>query len=150
MSSPPLNILISGSGIAGPSLAFWLSRLIPTSKITIVERSPEPRLGGQAIDLRSSCIPIVKKMGLLDKVKELNTTEVGMQFVYRDGKRRATFEATGEEERQSGTYTIHSVPVPSKPSANYRSNERIRNPARRHGPHPLRRHKRQSKHILCL
>ncbi|KAI4632998.1 hypothetical protein J4E80_000358 [Alternaria sp. BMP 0032] len=42
-------------------------------------------------------------MGILEKVKEKTTTEVGMQFVYRDGERRATFEATGEEERQSAT-----------------------------------------------
>ncbi|EMD64686.1 hypothetical protein GGP41_003035 [Bipolaris sorokiniana] len=102
-SAISLNVLISGSGIAGPCFAYWLNRLLPSSQITIIERSPEPRLGGQAVDLRSSCLPIVKKMGLLDKVKEYNTTEVGMQFVYRDGKTRATFEATGEEERQSAT-----------------------------------------------
>lgn len=105
-SSVSLDILISGAGIAGPCLAYWLSRLIPSSQITIVERSPEPRLGGQAVDLRSSCLPIVKKMGLLGKVKEHNTTEVGMQFVYRDGKTKATFEVTGEEERQSGTFFL--------------------------------------------
>ncbi|KAH6872545.1 flavoprotein monooxygenase [Alternaria rosae] len=99
----PLNILISGSGIAGPVTAYWLHRFMPTCQITIVERSPEPRLGGQAVDLRSSALPIVKKMGILEKVKEKTTTEVGMQFVYRDGERRATFEATGEEERQSAT-----------------------------------------------
>jgi 2-polyprenyl-6-methoxyphenol hydroxylase-like FAD-dependent oxidoreductase len=75
---------------------------MPTSHIIILERAPEPRLGGQAVDLRSSCLPIVKRMGILEKVKEKTTTEVGMQFVYRDGQRRATFEATGEEERQSG------------------------------------------------
>ncbi|EUC40956.1 hypothetical protein COCMIDRAFT_30182 [Bipolaris oryzae ATCC 44560] len=102
-STARLNVLISGSGIAGPCFAYWLNRLLPSSQITIIERSPEPRLGGQAVDLRSSCLPIVKKMGLLGKVKEYNTTEVGMQFVYRDGKTRATFEATGEEERQSAT-----------------------------------------------
>jgi hypothetical protein len=50
----------------------------------------------------------VKKMGVLDKVKEKTTTEVGMQFVYRDGQRRATFEATGEEERQSGMLFLMS------------------------------------------
>lgn len=101
-ATQPLNILISGSGIAGPVTAYWLHRFMPTCQITIVERSPEPRLGGQAVDLRSSALPIVKKMGILEKVKEKTTTEVGMQFVYRDGERRATFEATGEEERQSG------------------------------------------------
>jgi hypothetical protein len=45
-------------------------------------------------------------MGILEKVKEKTTTEVGMQFVYRDGQRRATFEATGEEERQSGKSSL--------------------------------------------
>jgi 2-polyprenyl-6-methoxyphenol hydroxylase-like FAD-dependent oxidoreductase len=99
---PRLNILISGSGIAGPCTAFWLTKFIPTCHITIVERAAEPRLGGQAIDLRSSALPIVKKMGLLEKVKEKTTTEVGMQFVYIDGKTKATFEATGNEEQQSG------------------------------------------------
>jgi 2-polyprenyl-6-methoxyphenol hydroxylase-like FAD-dependent oxidoreductase len=98
----PLKILISGSGIAGPCTAFWLSKFLPTCRITILERAPEPRLGGQAIDLRSSCVPIVRKMGLLEKVKEKTTTEVGMQFVYIDGKRKVTFEATGNEEQQSG------------------------------------------------
>ncbi|KAI4616251.1 uncharacterized protein J4E87_008763 [Alternaria ethzedia] len=102
-ATQPLNILLSGSGIAGPVTAYWLHRFMPTCQITIVERSPEPRLGGQAVDLRSSALPIVKKMGILEKVKEKTTTEVGMQFVYRDGERRATFEATGEEERQSAT-----------------------------------------------
>ena len=103
-TTPPLNILISGSGIAGPCTAFWLSKFLPTCRITILERAAEPRLGGQAIDLRSSCLPIVKKMGLLEKVKEKTTTEVGMQFVYRDGVTKATFEATGSEEFQSGKF----------------------------------------------
>ncbi|CAN9180370.1 unnamed protein product [Alternaria alternata] len=102
-ATSPLNILINGSGIAGPVTAYWLHRFMPTCQITILERAPEPRLGGQAVDLRSSCLPIVKKIGVLEKVKEKTTTEVGMQFVYRDGQRRATFEATGEEERQSAT-----------------------------------------------
>ncbi|RMZ73377.1 salicylate 1-monooxygenase [Pyrenophora seminiperda CCB06] len=102
MSARPLNILISGSGICGPSCVYWLHRFLPTAQITIVERSPEPRLGGQAVDLRSACIPIVKKMGLLETVKERNTTEMGMEFVYLDGKRKALFPKSGEEERQSG------------------------------------------------
>jgi 2-polyprenyl-6-methoxyphenol hydroxylase-like FAD-dependent oxidoreductase len=102
MSSPPLSILISGSGIAGPCTAFWLSKFLPTCTITILERAPEPRLGGQAIDLRSSCVPIVRRMGLLEKVKEKTTTEVGMQFVYRDGETKATFPASGDVELQSG------------------------------------------------
>ena len=43
-----MRVLISGAGIAGPTLAFWLSRygLEPV----IVERSPRLRQGGYVID----------------------------------------------------------------------------------------------------
>lgn len=99
----PLNILISGSGIAGPCLAFWLHKLIPTCRITVLERSPTPRHGGQAVDLRSFSVPIVSRMGLLDQVRSKTTTEVGLQFVYADGITRATFPASGNIEAQSAT-----------------------------------------------
>ncbi|KAF1843268.1 FAD/NAD(P)-binding domain-containing protein [Cucurbitaria berberidis CBS 394.84] len=102
-SAPSLHILIAGSGIAGPCLAFWLHRFQPSSQITILERSPELRLGGQAIDLRSAAVPIVERMGLLGKVREKTTTEVGMEFVYADGKTKATFPASGNAEQQSMT-----------------------------------------------
>lgn len=100
-SATPLSILISGAGIAGPCLAFWLQKFLPSCHVTIVERSATPRLGGQAIDLRSAAVPIVQRMGLLEKVKEMTTTEVGMQFVYADGVRKATFPASGDGESQS-------------------------------------------------
>lgn len=45
-----MRILISGGGVAGPSLAFWLSKL--GHKITLVERWPTLRTTGQQIDLR--------------------------------------------------------------------------------------------------
>ncbi|KAF3042540.1 hypothetical protein E8E11_004326 [Didymella keratinophila] len=99
----PLKILISGSGIAGPCLAFWLHKLIPTCHITILERSPTPRHGGQAVDLRSFSVPIVSRMGLLDQVRDKTTTEEGVQFVYLDGITRATFPASGNIEAQSAT-----------------------------------------------
>jgi hypothetical protein len=98
-----LKVLIVGSGIAGPSLAFWLHTFLPFSSITIVERAPEPRLGGQAVDLRSAAIPIVRRMGLLQAVKDKTTTEVGMDFVYADGKTKASFPASGNTEQQSST-----------------------------------------------
>jgi len=43
-----MRVLISGTGIAGPTLDFWLSRygLEPT----IVERAPRLRTGGYIID----------------------------------------------------------------------------------------------------
>ncbi|KAF2824147.1 FAD/NAD(P)-binding domain-containing protein [Ophiobolus disseminans] len=100
---PKLKVLVSGSGIAGPTFAYWLNELLPTSDITILERAPEPRFGGQAVDLRSAAIPIVERMGLLPKVKELTTTEEGIEFIYADGKTKASFPATGNDQEQSMT-----------------------------------------------
>jgi len=104
--SPKLKVLVSGSGIAGPCFAFWLHKLLPSSDITILERAPEPRLGGQAVDIRSAAVPIVERMGLLEKIKEKTTTEVGIEFLYADGKTKATFPATGNAEQQSSKSTI--------------------------------------------
>lgn len=101
MQTSPLKILKSGSGIAGPCLALWLHKFLPCSQITVLERAPVLRIGGQAIDLRSASVPIVERMGLLDKVREMTTTELGMEFVYADGVRKASFPVTGNVERQS-------------------------------------------------
>ena len=55
MLKRPLNVLISGGGIAGASLAFTLARQ-PVFKmqtnIRLIEKSPAPRTTGQAVDIR--------------------------------------------------------------------------------------------------
>lgn len=99
-----LKVLVIGSGIAGPCFAFWLNKLLPSSDITILERAPEPRLGGQAVDIRSAALPVVERMGLLGAVKDKTTTEVGIDFVYADGKTKATFPASGDAEQQSSQF----------------------------------------------
>ncbi|KAF2125185.1 FAD/NAD(P)-binding domain-containing protein [Dothidotthia symphoricarpi CBS 119687] len=102
-TSPNLSVLICGSGIAGPTLAFWLHRFLPSSRITILERSPVPRHGGQAVDLRSASVPIVQRMGIMDAIRAKTTTEQGVEFVYADGIRKASFGASGNVEQQSMT-----------------------------------------------
>jgi 2-polyprenyl-6-methoxyphenol hydroxylase-like FAD-dependent oxidoreductase len=103
--TPELKVLVVGSGIAGPCFAFWLHKFLPSSDITILERAPEPRLGGQAVDLRSAAVPIVDRMGLLQAVKEKTTTEAGIEFIYADGRTKATFPVSGDAEQQ-GSWSI--------------------------------------------
>ena len=45
-----MNVLISGAGIAGPTLAFWLSMYGITP--TLVERAPALRTSGYVVDFR--------------------------------------------------------------------------------------------------
>ncbi|KAJ4392966.1 hypothetical protein N0V93_002170 [Gnomoniopsis smithogilvyi] len=88
----PLKILILGAGVAGPALAAMLLSN-PTSArsyhIKIVERSPSLRRGGQQIDIRAQGIPVVKRLGLLEKVKERCVNEKGMALLNTRGKMKA-------------------------------------------------------------
>lgn len=64
-----LRVFIPGAGIAGNCLAYWLSRTRLDISITIVERSPVPRVTGQSIDIRGSAIDIIKEMKLEEAIR---------------------------------------------------------------------------------
>ncbi|KUI60280.1 hypothetical protein VP1G_07519 [Cytospora mali] len=53
--------------------------------VTVVERAPALRTGGQQIDLRAQGIPIVRRMGLLPAIKARCTTEEGLALVDSHG-----------------------------------------------------------------
>jgi 2-polyprenyl-6-methoxyphenol hydroxylase-like FAD-dependent oxidoreductase len=57
------TVLISGAGIAGPTLAYWLSRhgFAPT----IVERAPVLRTGGYMMDFWSVGFDVAERMLLI-------------------------------------------------------------------------------------
>lgn len=82
-------MLISGASIAGPTLAYWLSKY--GFAVTVVERSAALRLGGQNIDVNGPARKIVRLMGLEEAVRTANTTEIGTQFVDADNNAEATF-----------------------------------------------------------
>ena len=65
------TVLISGAGIAGLTLAYWLKRhgFVPT----LVEKSPYPRTGGYKIDLRGVAIEILKQMNIYSAIIEHRT-----------------------------------------------------------------------------
>ncbi|MGA6204345.1 FAD-dependent monooxygenase [Nocardia testacea] len=82
------NILISGAGIAGPALAFWLHRY--GFHPTVVERAPTLRSGGHPVDIRGTARDVAQRMGIVDRVRAANTGARGMAFVDAAGKRVAT------------------------------------------------------------
>ncbi|MDG6109976.1 FAD-dependent monooxygenase [Dactylosporangium aurantiacum] len=66
------TVLICGASIAGPALAYWLSRNGCT--VTVVERAPALRTGGQAVDFKGETHrTVLARMGLLDDVRRLQT-----------------------------------------------------------------------------
>ena len=79
------KILISGAGIAGPALAFWLSR--SNYDVTIVESAPSLRTGGHAVDFRGSThMTVLKRMGILDMVQAHRVLMAPITFVDRKGR----------------------------------------------------------------
>ncbi|KAI0021301.1 hypothetical protein F4780DRAFT_770350 [Xylariomycetidae sp. FL0641] len=87
----PLKILIVGAGVGGPALAYALRRTNPTHLITIIEKYPDLRSSGQQIDLRGQGVPTMRKLGLLEKLKEITVGEEGIKLVTSEGKTQATF-----------------------------------------------------------
>ncbi len=79
------NVLISGASIAGPALAHCLRGY--GFAVTVVERAPALRPGGQAVDLRGISKEAVRRMGLEAQVRAARTNTRGMSIVDRNNKR---------------------------------------------------------------
>jgi 2-polyprenyl-6-methoxyphenol hydroxylase-like FAD-dependent oxidoreductase len=83
-----MRVLISGASITGPALAFWLHRF--GAEVTVVERSPGLRPGGQAVDVRGVAKEAVRRMGLAEQVRAACTDTGGLSLVDRTGRRLAS------------------------------------------------------------
>ncbi|GGP10165.1 FAD-dependent monooxygenase [Nonomuraea glycinis] len=81
-----MNVLISGASVAGPVLAYWLTRY--GFSVTVVERAPALRkTGGHAVDLFTPAMEIVRRMGVLDRIQEAKTG-VEWMTIWPEGRDR--------------------------------------------------------------
>ena len=83
-------MLISGGGIAGATLGFWLAR--SGWEVTVVERAQAQRSSGNPVDVRGDALGIVGEMGLLDRLRASATTARRAVVVGADGSPRARSE----------------------------------------------------------
>ncbi|MBB5854211.1 FAD-dependent monooxygenase [Amycolatopsis umgeniensis] len=100
------TVLISGAGIAGPALAFWLRErgFVPT----VVERAPALREGGSAVDFRGEQMALLKRMGILEDVRAKETAMGAQVIVDSRGKKVAEMPSvffSGEVEIERGDLT---------------------------------------------
>ena len=98
------RVLVSGAGIAGPALAYWLARA--GHHATVVERSAALREGGQAVDFRGPVHrTVLERMAIWDAIHQHRTRLGELHLVGPDGAVRATLpEAmmSGDVEIQRG------------------------------------------------
>ena len=100
-----MRVLISGAGIAGPSLAWFLAKT--GARVTIVEKSPALFPYGQNVDIQGSARKVIQKMGLMDQYRRLNTTEKGTQLIDPNGRPFALFPVReGSEASPTSQFEI--------------------------------------------
>lgn len=82
-----LSILVSGAGIAGPTLAYWLLRagFAPT----LIECAPHFRKGGYMIDFWGAGFDVAEKMNLLPRLREIGYHFDRLKFVDELGRTRS-------------------------------------------------------------
>jgi 2-polyprenyl-6-methoxyphenol hydroxylase-like FAD-dependent oxidoreductase len=86
------TVVISGAGIAGPTMAFWLTR--NGYRVIVVEIGAGLRPGGQTVDLRGAGGDVVERMGLMPEMEHRSLFQRGIAWVKSDGSRRAEMPVT--------------------------------------------------------
>jgi 2-polyprenyl-6-methoxyphenol hydroxylase-like FAD-dependent oxidoreductase len=99
------NVLISGAGIAGTTLAYWLRRF--GFKPVIVEHAPKLRKGGYGIDFWGIGIDIAEKMGILPALREADLSFSQLTFVDGNGRPKAKLDYDNLKKIMNGrAYTL--------------------------------------------
>ena len=97
-----MSVLISGAGIAGPTLAYWLS--VYGVKPTLVERAPQLRSGGYAIDFWGLGFDIAERMGILPDLKRDGYNIKELRIVNAKGQRIGGFNVDIFRQAARGRY----------------------------------------------
>ena len=84
------SVLISGAGIAGCCLAWWLEKY--GYAVTLVEQAPKPRAGGYVIDFWGLGYDVAEKMRLLDELGRHDLKIEEFRVVDRQGRQISGFD----------------------------------------------------------
>ncbi|MFC4019506.1 FAD-dependent monooxygenase [Micromonospora sp. GCM10011542] len=80
-----LRVLVSGAGVAGPALAWWLTHY--GAEVTVVELAPALRTSGFAVDFRGPThLRMLAAMGVLDELRAVQTHGGAMSCVDEHGR----------------------------------------------------------------
>lgn len=98
VSAPPrLDVLISGAGIAGATLASLLAR--QGHRITVVECDQRVRSSGNPVDVRGHAYDVVERMGLLPRLHQAATRVEEVVLVDHDGRPIARTPSRRRDQR---------------------------------------------------
>ena len=97
-----MRVLISGGGIAGLTLAYWLHQYdIPA---VVIEQAQALRRDGYAIDFLGTGYDVASRMGLIDRLAARQVPFEGLVYVNKDGKPIAKLDARLLRKVTEGKY----------------------------------------------
>jgi 2-polyprenyl-6-methoxyphenol hydroxylase-like FAD-dependent oxidoreductase len=97
-----MRVLISGGGIAGLTLAYWLHNYdIPA---VVLEQAPAIRRDGYAIDFLGTGYEVAEHMGLIDRLAAHQVPFDAVLYVNKDGKPVARMDVALMRSLSAGKY----------------------------------------------
>ncbi|KAI0815857.1 oxidoreductase [Xylaria sp. FL0064] len=97
---PGMNVLVVGASIAGPMTAYWLAEAGAT--VTVIERFPSLRTGGQNVDIRTIGVEVMRKIPGMEAAVRAKKYEIdGMGLVRSDGRPYGILKPTGNPDQQT-------------------------------------------------
>ncbi|MGH7911659.1 MAG: FAD-dependent oxidoreductase, partial [Candidatus Dormibacteraceae bacterium] len=78
------TVLISGAGIAGSTLAYWLAR--KGFSTTVIERAEGLRSSGNPVDVRGAAVDIAVQMGVMPRLRDAATQVRALRILDRRGR----------------------------------------------------------------
>lgn len=88
-----MRIAISGAGIAGPTLAYWLTRA--GHQPTVIEAAPHLRTGGYVVDFWGLGYEVARRMGIEPTIRDLGYDIRSICSATSDGRIRANLDTAG-------------------------------------------------------
>lgn len=98
-----MKIAISGAGIAGATLAYWLRRA--GHEPVLIERAPALRTGGYIMDFWGVGYSVADRMGILPAVRQAGYQVEEVRFLADDGRRVAGFAVDALRDLTRGRMT---------------------------------------------
>ncbi len=97
-----MRVAINGTGVAGPTLAYWLRRA--GHEPVLFEKAPALRTGGYLIDFWGLGYEIAERMGLVPALRECGYAMERMQLVDAAGREEAALDLRPMRELLQGRF----------------------------------------------
>lgn len=97
-----MKIAIAGAGIAGPTLAYWLTRY--GHEATLIEKAPRLRTGGYVVDFWGGGYTVAERMGLTEELHATGYAVREVRLVDRHSRRTGGFFAEAFQRNLDGRF----------------------------------------------